>query len=167
MTPLVTALVVGAGGLAALVRAQARWDRRPHQDFFQTGGAQDLEPCAYPACGCEWDAVCHAAIPEGSPRVAQITAQDERCAEFARDPDHAERAAAWEDLRDRMFPPSEQHYWVPNGELPGPDGRWWVFLGVTRTAFGFVERDGATAQAERMNRIEKRGKYAALRRSPP
>jgi hypothetical protein len=42
-----------------------------------------------------------------------------------------------------------------------------VFLGVTRTAFGFVERDGATAQAERMNRIEKRGKYAALRRSPP
>jgi hypothetical protein len=150
MTPLVTALVVGAGGLAALVRAQARWDRRHHRDFIQVGGGYPQEP------------------PQPGVRVASfLAAQDERCAEFARDPDHAERAAAWEDLRDRMFPPSEQHYWVPNGELPGPDGRWWVFLGVTRTAFGFVERDGATAQAERMNRIEKRGKYAALRRSPP
>jgi hypothetical protein len=62
-------------------------------------------------------------------------------------------------IRDRMFPPSLQHYWVPNGERPGPDGRWWVFLGATKTIFGFSDREAAVYQADQLNRREARGKY--------
>lgn len=127
------ALAVGAGALAVLVRAQARWDRRPKFPDAMT-----------------WEPPPRKRAPENlepaSPEAALIMAQDERCAEFARDPDHAERGAAWSDLRDRMFPPSQQHYWVPNGALPGQDGKWWVFLGVTRTPWGYGSADAVHAR---------------------
>lgn len=189
MTPLVTALTVAGCGLAVLIRAQARWDHEQRrrasliaaQDAvwardrgkpvvvgvdLPAGYGEPPQPgdrMGYYGYGTTYEPGLQA-WTTGQATLQPVTAMDERCAEFARDPDHAERAAAWNDLRDRMFPPSHQHYWVPNGELPGPDGRWWVFLGATRTIWGFTEADGALACAERMNRVEKRGKYGPLRR---
>lgn len=34
------------------------------------------EPCAYPVCGCDHDAICHAAIPDEASEPASLT----RCA---------------------------------------------------------------------------------------
>jgi hypothetical protein len=57
------------------------------------------------------------------------------------------------------FPDELQHYWVPNGERPGIDQKWWVFLGPTQTIWGFTNRDDAVHQADQLNRRERRGRY--------
>lgn len=61
-------------------------------------------------------------------------------------------------------PDDLQHYWVPDGERPGPDGLWAVFLGAKRTEHAFDDRTAAVAKARELNIAEKRGVYSEGRR---
>lgn len=63
-----------------------------------------------------------------------------------------------------QFPDHLQHYWVPNGEHPGPDGLWHVFLGAKMTDWGFDNRDGAVTKANALNIVERRGPHRTTRR---